>query len=146
GAAADAYVASATHVGGDDLDQLVAWAEGGPEKIALDVATGAGHTALALAPHYGRVVASDLTDRMLETAAAFLGAQGARNVEFRRADAEDLPFADASFDLVSCRIAPHHFDDVAKFVGEAARVLRPGGIFLLEDSVAPPDPEAADFL
>lgn len=146
GAAAENYVASATHAAGDDLEQLVAWAEGGPDRIALDVATGGGHTALALAPHYGHVVASDLTDRMLATAEAFIRGRGIGNVEFRRADAESLPFGEASFDLVSCRIAPHHFANVARFVVEVARVLKSGGIFLLEDSVAPEDPDVAAFL
>lgn len=146
GAAAEYYVASISHATGDDLEQLVAWAEGGPDRIALDVATGAGHTALALAPFYGRVVASDLTDRMLATAEAFIRSRGAANVEFRRADAEDLPFPDETFDTVSCRIAPHHFANIARFVAEVARVLRPGGIFLLEDSVAPDDPALARFL
>ena len=51
--------------------------------------------------------------------------------------AEALPFADASIDLVTCRIAPHHFDDVRKFVMESARVLRPGGLFGLVDNVSP---------
>jgi ubiquinone/menaquinone biosynthesis C-methylase UbiE len=143
GATAEDYVASRTHAAGDDLAQLVAWAEGGPAKRALDVATGGGHTALALAPHYGRVVASDLTPRMLATARAFIRARGGANVAPACADAEALPFRDAAFDAVTCRIAPHHFGDPARFVREAARVLRPGGLFLLEDSVVPDDPAAS---
>lgn len=146
GASAAAYVVSTVHAEGDDLEQLVAWAEGGPDKVALDVATGGGHTALALAPHYGRVVASDLTEDMLSTAAAFIRGRGVTNVEFRLADAEDLPFADATFDLVSCRIAPHHFPNVARFVAEVKRVLRPGGIFLLEDSIVPEEPALGEWL
>lgn len=146
GAAAEHYVVSATHAEGDDLDQIVAWAEGGPDRLALDVATGAGHTALALAPLYGRIIASDLTERMLQTAEAFIRGRGVRNVSFRQADAESLPFADQSFDLVSCRIAPHHFANVARFVAEVNRVLMSGAIFLLEDSIAPEDPEVATFL
>jgi ubiquinone/menaquinone biosynthesis C-methylase UbiE len=145
-AAAEEYVVSATHAAGDDLAHLVSWAEGGADRVALDVATGGGHTALALAPHYGRVVASDLTDRMLATAEAFIRGRGVGNVEFRRADAENLPFADDTFDTVSCRIAPHHFADVARFVSEVARVLKPGGIFLLEDSVIPEDSALGEFL
>lgn len=124
GGSAEAYVVSATHAEGDDLDQLVAWAEGGPNRVALDVATGAGHTTLALAPRFERVVASDLTPRMLETAAKHAREVGVGNVEFRQADAEALPFEDASFDLVSCRIAPHHFDDVRAATAEMARVAR----------------------
>lgn len=146
GDAADAYVASRTHAAGDDLAQLVAWVEGDAARAALDVATGGGHTALALAPHYGRVVASDLTPRMLAAAAALARRRGARNIAFVCAAAERVPFASGAFGLVSCRIAPHHFGDVAGFVAEVARVLAPGGLFLLEDSVAPDDPALAGFL
>lgn len=146
GASAEDYVTSATHAAGADLEQLVAWTEGGPEKRALDVATGGGHTALALAPHYGRVIATDLTARMLATARAFIQGRGARNVAFQLADAEALPFGDAAFDLVTCRIAPHHFARVERFAREVARVLKPGGVFLLEDSIVPGDPALAGFL
>lgn len=144
--AAESYVTSPTHAEGDDLAQLVAWTEGGPERLALDVATGGGHTALALAPRHGQVVATDLTDPMLRGAEAFIRGRGIQNVTFLCADAEDLPFAEVTFDLVACRIAPHHFQDVGRFVAEVARVLKPGGLFLLEDSLAPKDPTAAALL
>ena len=146
GGSAEAYVASRGHAAGDDLAQLVAWAEGGPTKVALDVATGGGHTALALAPGYGRVIASDLTPRMLRGAADFIRGRGAGNVSYTCADAEHLPFRDGAFDLVSCRIAPHHFGEVARFVAEVARVLAPGGLFLLEDTAAPEDPALAEWI
>lgn len=146
GASATAYVTSATHAAGDDLEQLAGWSMGGRRRRALDIATGGGHTALALSRHCERVVATDLTARMLATAMAFLETQGATNVSAAVADAEQLPFSSASFDLVACRIAPHHFDAVEQFVAEAARVLVPGGLFLLEDSVAPEAPDAAEFL
>lgn len=145
---AEAYVASRGHAGGDDLDQLVAWAgaEGRIFSRALDVATGGGHTALALAPHCERIIASDLTAGMLQAAARFIRGQRATNVSFACADAERLPCGDATLDLVSCRIAPHHFADVAAFVREVARVLHPGGIFLLEDSIVPAEPDFAAFV
>jgi len=57
-----------------------------------------------------------------------------------------LPFEDASFDLVTCRVAPHHFPDCAQFVRESARVVRPGGIVAVIDNVVPDDPEAAKFI
>lgn len=145
-AAGDAYVVSPTHRSGDDLERLVELAEATPETIALDIATGGGHTALALAPHVRHVTATDLVPEMLERARAFITSQGVINADFQVADAEDLPFADGSFDLVTCRIAPHHFADVQRAVHEVARVLRPGGLFLLIDSVAPEDPELDEFL
>ena len=146
GASAQGYVDSVTHASGDDLGQIVAWAEGGPDRTALDVATGGGHTALALAPLFGSVVASDLTEAMLRSAEAFCQRRGVANVTFRQADAEALPFGDREFDLVTCRIAPHHFPNVDRFVAEVARVLKPDGTFILEDSIAPEDPKLAHFL
>jgi len=137
GPAAHAYVTSPTHAAGADLARLVELAEPGPDDLALDVATGGGHVALALAPRVRSVVASDLTPAMLAAAEHFLGERGAANVTFREADAEALPFPDASFDLVTCRIAPHHFPRPDRFVAEAARVLRAGGRFALVDSTVP---------
>ena len=146
GATAGNYVKSAVHARGDDLPRLVELATLQGDERVLDVATGGGHTALAFAPRVREVVASDLTPNMLSAAGAFIRGQGVENVWFELADAEDLPFADGSFDVVTCRIAAHHFTDPAKFVAEAARVLKPGGRFLLDDNVAPENPEMDEFM
>ncbi len=146
GAAAQGYVESAGHAKGDDLRRTVELAQPRGDERMLDIATGGGHTALAFAPHVREVVATDLTPRMLEAAAAFIAERGATNVRFELADAEALPFADASFDLVTSRIAPHHFPQPQRFVSEVARVLRPGGRFVLNDNMAPEDPELEAFM
>lgn len=144
---ADGYVESETHARGSDLDRLLAIVQPQPHWQALDVATGGGHTALKFAPHVAHVVASDLTPRMLQRARRFIiEERGVDNVSFEQADAEDLPFEDERFDLVTCRIAPHHFPDAARFVRESARVLKPGGIFMLQDHALPADREAARFV
>ncbi|GAC1393687.1 MAG: class I SAM-dependent methyltransferase [Ktedonobacteraceae bacterium] len=143
---AESYVASFSHRAGDDLTQLLAIGEWDSKQHALDVATGGGHTALAVAPHVAHITVSDLTPRMLEQARTYLLSEGVSNAQFQVADAEQLPFADASFDRVTCRIAPHHFPNIAQAVREIARVLKPGGLFLLIDSVAPSDPELDSFL
>ena len=146
GAAAGNYVSSAVHAEGDDLPRLVELARLRGDERVLDVATGGGHTALAFAPHVWEVVASDLTPDMLAAAEEFIRGRGIENVRFELADAEALPFADGSFDVVVCRIAAHHFPDPEIFVREAARVLKPGGRFLLNDNVAPEDPELDEFM
>ncbi|HEV3313262.1 MAG TPA: class I SAM-dependent methyltransferase [Chloroflexota bacterium] len=146
GANANAYVVSCVHAAGADLDLLVAWAEASPEKSLLDVATGGGHTALAMSRLYGSVVATDITQPMLDASSVFHRSKGVNNVTYEIADAEALPFDDESFDAVSCRIAPHHFPKPARFVSEAARVLKPGGIFLFEDSIVPGDPDLGHAL
>ena len=144
---ADGYVTSETHARGSDLDRLLVMARPQQRWQALDIATGGGHTALKFAPHVARVIATDLTPRMLEKARRFIVEDRAvGNVSFRVADAEDLPFEGARFDLVTCRIAPHHFPDAQRFLGECARVLKVGGILILQDHVLPDDDEAARFV
>ena len=142
---AENYVASFSHRTGSDLRRLIELGEWQPEQQALDVATGGGHTALAVAPHVAQIMVTDLTPRMLEKAREFLLEQGVTNAQFQVADAEQLPFADDTFDRVTCRIAPHHFPDMALAVREIARVLKPGGLFLLIDCMAPSDPELDRF-
>ncbi len=141
---AEGYVQSEGHAKGSDLDRIEALAEVGPEHWLLDLATGGGHTGLRFAGRAGRVVASDLAGRMLEQARAQAVRLGAAGIDHCRNDAEALPFADASFDRVTCRIAPHHFPGVPRFVDEAARVLRPGGRFVVQDHVLSEDPAVAD--
>jgi ubiquinone/menaquinone biosynthesis C-methylase UbiE len=140
------YVDSPRHAGGADLRRLVELGALRGDERVLDIATGAGHTALAFAPHVAEVVATDLTPRMLELAAALATKRGIHNVRFVQAHAESLPFSAQSFEVVTCRIAPHHFADPNAFVRETARVLVPGGHFLLEDQTAPDDPELDEFV
>lgn len=112
----------------------------GTERL-LDVATGAGFTALGFSPFVQSVVGTDVSTGMLEQARKRSAEQGISNVEFREAPAESLPFPDGTFDLVTCRIAAHHFVDVMSFVREAARVLRSGGVLLIGDTTVPEEPE-----
>jgi ubiquinone/menaquinone biosynthesis C-methylase UbiE len=146
GQSAAAYVTSATHAAGDDLDQLVAWGRRGRLARVLDVATGGGHTALAFAGIATRVVACDLTEPMLRAARGFIEGRGATNVAFAAGDVQTLPFHGGAFDAVTCRIAPHHFADVSAALREVARVLRPGGSFLVQDILGPDDAGANAFI
>ena len=140
GANAANYLTSSVHAKGASLGRLVDLVKPQSSWAVLDVATGAGHTAAAFAPHVARVVASDLTPEMLVQARKLADEKGFTNVETASADAESLPFRDGTFDLVTCRIAPHHFGDVAGFLAQSFRVLKPGGTFALVDNVSP-DPE-----
>jgi ubiquinone/menaquinone biosynthesis C-methylase UbiE len=106
---AEAYRTSQTHASGDDLDLVVEWCEPGEGVTVLDVATGGGHVARKLREAGAEVVTVDPAPGMQADVVA---------------PADHLPFADASFDCVVCRIAPHHFPDVAAAVKEMARVAR----------------------
>jgi ubiquinone/menaquinone biosynthesis C-methylase UbiE/catechol 2,3-dioxygenase-like lactoylglutathione lyase family enzyme len=139
GQSAEEYITSPGHAGGADLNRLVELAAPSLGDRALDVSTGGGHTALALAPHVAHMTASDLTPPMLAAARDFLTASGVTNASYVIADAEQLPFLDASFDLVTVRIAPHHYASITAAVHEMARVLRPGGRLVMIDNIAPED-------
>jgi SAM-dependent methyltransferase len=106
---ADAYRTSAIHSQGPDLDLTVEWCEPGPGVTVLDVATGGGHVARRLRELGATVVTVDPAPGMKADTTA---------------PAEDLPFADGSFDAVACRVAAHHFADVLQAVKEMARVAK----------------------
>lgn len=146
GAVADRYARSRGHLAGPDLDALVTAARLVGRETVLDVGCGTGHTTRAVARPAARVVGLDLTEAMLSEARRLAAEDGLANVEFRRGDAEALPFDDESFDAVTCRLCAHHFGDPRQAVREAARVLRPGGRFVLVDSIAPEEPALDTFL
>jgi SAM-dependent methyltransferase len=104
---ADAFRESPTHREGPDLELLVEWCEPGHDVKVLDVATGGGHVARRLREEGCTVITVDPAPGMNPDVVA---------------RAEDLPFADGSFDVVTCRIAAHHFPDIRKAVAEMARV------------------------
>jgi len=113
---------------------------------SLDIATGGGHTALCTARMGWSVTAGDVSPRMLAGAAKLLKDEGLP-LETRLFPAETIPFDDATFELVTTRVAPHHFSSPERFVAEVARVLKPGGHFLLIDGTVPNgDPETEEWL
>jgi ubiquinone/menaquinone biosynthesis C-methylase UbiE len=126
-----------------DVLARLAWLKPGR---ALDVATGAGHTGLYLASVGWQVTLADISAKMLEGAAATARERGL-HVETRQHTAETFPDPHSAFDLVTCRVAAHHFSDPTAFVRETARVLKPDGAFLLIDgSVEDNQPVAEEWL
>jgi len=146
GPSAQDYVTSAGHAAGADLERLVAWGRRRAAPRVLDVATGGGPTALAFAAFTPTVIATDLTLPMLEAARGFIRGKGLANVHFLESDVEALPFPDASFGVVTCRTAAHHFPAILAAVKEVARVLEPRGSFLIQDILGHEDREMAAFI
>src|SRR6476619_1674019 len=132
------YLTSKPHAAGKSLERLVTLTSPQKNWRALDVATGGGHVAYTFAPHVARMWATDITQEMLDMVKGEAAKRGLANIRTAYAKAEALPFEDESFDLVTCRIAPHHFDSIPEFLAEVHRVLKPGGFFALVDNVVPP--------
>ncbi|MFZ7942192.1 class I SAM-dependent methyltransferase [Neobacillus sp. 19] len=145
GKSAESYVNSTIHKDGKDLLKLLEMSSINGEEKLLDVATGGGHTANAFAPYVKKVTAVDLTPEMLLAAEKFIKGNGHQNVDFVQGDAENLPFPDEAFDIVACRIAPHHFPNINQFISEVYRVLKTDGQLLLDDNVVPEDDEFDQF-
>ncbi|MGO9818392.1 MAG: class I SAM-dependent methyltransferase [Acidocella sp.] len=131
------YVTSAVHAQGPDLDQIEALVTGHAGAVVLDLGCGGGHVSYRAAPHVARVVAVDVTPAMLEQVQKTAALKGLGNIETRQAPAEHLPFANAVFDVVLCRFTAHHWQDFAAGLREARRVLKPGGLAVFIDTVAP---------
>jgi len=146
GASAEHYRTSASHARGRSLVRLVALTAAQSDWLVLDVATGAGHTAAALAPRVRLVVAGDMTREMLEQAGIVIRERSLDNVRLVRESAQALAYRDRVFDLVVCRVAAHHFPDPGRFVAECARVLKPGGRLAVVDNIVPSDDAGAGWI
>jgi ubiquinone/menaquinone biosynthesis C-methylase UbiE len=133
------YTTSSTHADPQVLARVVELAAPQADWSALDVATGTGHTAFALASHVARVVGTDLTPQMLAEGKKLAQERDVANVRFCLADVHALPFDDGAFHVVTCRRAAHHFSDIARALREMRRVLCKGARLVIDDRSVPED-------
>ena len=137
---AAAYVTSAVHASGPDLDQIEAFVRGSADARALDLGCGGGHVSYRAAPHVREVVACDLTPDMLAQVKKTAAERGLANIVTRQAAAERLPFAAGAFDFVLSRYSAHHWNNFEAGLREARRVLKDGGRAVFADCVSPAHP------
>ena len=137
GPRAAAYVQSAVHAAGEDLDALEAIVRKQAPARALDLGSGGGHVAYRLAAHAGEVMASDLSGDMLAAVATTSRDKGLTNIATCVAPAERLPFNDARFDFLGCRFSAHHWRDFHAGLREARRVLISDSTAVFVDAVSP---------
>lgn len=136
GPRATAYVESAVHACGPDLealDQIAAYTRPGR---TLDLGCGGGHVSYCLAPNAGEVVACDVSCDMLAVVSSTAMERGFTNIQTCKAPAESLPFRNGAFDLVASRFSAHHWRDFKAGIAEAHRVARPGATAVFVDVVA----------
>ena len=146
GRMASRYRTSRTHAVAGRLVDIGALVAGRRYGTAVDVGTGPGFTAFAVAHLCDRVVATDVAGPMLAQLLDLRDENSLRGVEPVLAAAGALPFADGSVDLVTCRTAAHHFADVPGWLAESHRVLAPDGVLAIADTIAPADPQTAAWM
>jgi ubiquinone/menaquinone biosynthesis C-methylase UbiE len=142
---ADAYATNPVIASHDRAMQLVQVVQPRPQDRVLEVATGPGYVAMAFATCCREVIGVDLTEAPLAIAEKTRQERGLANVRFETANANRLSFGDATFDVVVCRFAFHHFPEPQRILGEMVRVCRRAGTVAIEDLVASEHPERAAF-
>lgn len=140
GPRARAYLASAVHASGEDLDLMVNVIGNRPSAIAIDMGCGGGHAAFRLAPLVGEVIAYDLSEAMLAVVAGEAKLRGHGNLKTAQGIAEKLPYAPATFDVAVSRYSAHHWRDLPKGLGQMRQVLKPGALAVLIDVISPAVP------
>lgn len=146
---AAAYATSGVHARGTDLGMLAEMLHPHPEGRVLDLGTGAGHAALAVAPLVGHVYAVDISERMLATAARLATERLVTNISFHPLAVEDVSTlapaltaggAKVLLDGAFTRYSAHHWSDPLAALGGTVALLRPGAPFVLIDTVSPESP------
>lgn len=137
---AEAYVQhGGTRDAPDKLAKRLEFAGVKPTDVILDVACGPGAFVVSAAAAVRFARGIDLTPGMLRQARQLQRECGVENAAFDQGEAEQLPYADGSFDLVSCQFAFHHMPHPEASLAEMIRVTRPGGRLLILDSLGPED-------
>lgn len=140
GSQASAYLTSAVHASGRDLQRLGERLSAFPQAQVLDVGCGAGHASFVAAAKVSRVTAYDLSSQMLDVVKQAATDKGLSNITTAQGYAEILPFDDGVYDVVISRYSAHHWHDVGQALREIKRVLKPGGIFIMMDIMSPGHP------
>jgi ubiquinone/menaquinone biosynthesis C-methylase UbiE len=137
GPRAKAYVESAVHATGIDLDSLEALIRATSPRRALDLGAGGGHVSYLLARHAAAVTSVDLSADMVAAIAATATMKGLANIDTVQAAAEHLPFEDGRFDFLACRYSAHHWRDFEGGLRQARRVLQDGRPAIFIDACSP---------
>jgi ubiquinone/menaquinone biosynthesis C-methylase UbiE len=134
---AKAYLSSAVHAHGADLERMAELVGQRADAVALDMGCGGGHVAFRLAPLVGKVVAYDLSASMVATVGAEARKRALENIVTQQGAAEALPYPDASFDVVATRYSAHHWHALPAGLAQMRRALKPGGMALFADVLSP---------
>jgi ubiquinone/menaquinone biosynthesis C-methylase UbiE len=136
---------SPVHAKKEDLDFAVSLIKTEKHWNVIDLATGTANFAIALSPYVNHVLATDITEKMLEEGNKKIERENVKNIDLEIADVHNLQYENDKFDLTTVRIAPHHFNNIEKAIQEMIRVTKTNGYIFVEDTVAPSDKKASEF-
>ena len=142
---ADAYIRMKQTTDEEALGRAVALTGVQPEHRVLDVACGPGFLTMVFAQRCAEAIGFDATTVFLSHAREEAARRGLQNIQFRKGDAEHLPFTNATFDVVACRAAFHHMPHPERILAEMKRVVKPAGTLLILDMITSEDPEKAAY-
>jgi len=133
----NAYLASAVHAQGEDLERMASLIGPRPDAVALDMGCGGGHVSYRMAGLVNKVVAYDLAEAMLATVAKEAQRRGLGNIVTKQGAAEALPCPSESFDVVATRYSAHHWHAFTEGLAQMHRVMKTGGLAIFMDVVTP---------
>lgn len=133
-------------VSGQTLTRVLELMQPGADDTVLDLASGVSYLALAMAPKVKNVFTTDVTHFSIDEGRRAAREKGLTNIQHFTSDPEALPFKDGQFQMVTSRIAAHHFSDVRRSMHEIARMIKKGGKVAIADTVVPPDDEIDRFI
>ncbi|MCY3410600.1 MAG: methyltransferase domain-containing protein [Candidatus Heimdallarchaeota archaeon] len=146
GREAEKYAISKIHTDHSDFVFILKFIKPLSHWKVLDIATGTGNLAFALAPHVKEIHATDITSEMLNQVKKRKEKELVDNISTLQVNVHQIPFDDDTFDLTTSRIAPHHFYDISLAIEEMVRVTRVGGYIFIQDTLSPEDQDSAIYL
>ena len=144
-AQAEFYANSKVHSSGQNLDIISDYLENKSFELSLDIATGTGFTAFESSKVSKKVLALDIATEMINQAKILAKEKSINNVQFVIASADNLPYKNNYFDLITCRTGTHHFENFEKSLKEMHRALKDSGTLIISDTITSQDNDLSSW-
>jgi ubiquinone/menaquinone biosynthesis C-methylase UbiE len=144
-AQAEFYANSKVHSSGQNLDIISDYLENKSFDLSLDIATGTGFTAFESSKVSKKVLALDIATEMIKQAKILAKEKSINNIQFVIASADNLPYKNNYFDLITCRTGTHHFENFEKSLKEMHRTLKDSGTLIISDTITSEDKDLSSW-
>ena len=144
-AQAEFYANSKVHSSGQNLEIISDYLENKSFELSLDIATGTGFTAFESSKVSKKVLALDIAIEMINQAKTLAKEKSINNIQFVIASADNLPYKNSYFDLITCRTGTHHFENFEKSLKEMHRTLKDNGTLIISDTITSQDNDLSSW-